>query len=329
MRELHFVHAINEALRQEMERDPTVFIAGEDIGAHGGAFGATAALHAEYGDTRVVDTPISESAIIGLAVGAAVTGMRPVVEIMFMDFIGCCFDEILNQMAKMKYMFGGKARLPIVVRSAFGGGFNLAAQHSQSLEALLCHIPGLLVVMPSSATDAKGLLISAIRDDNPVIFLEHKGLYRKRSDVPEEPYVIPFGSAEVKRQGHDVTVIATARMVHEALKAAHELSEQGIEVEVVDPRSLVPLDVETMAESVRKTHRLVVAHEAVRDFGIGAEIVARLSVEAFDYLDAPPLRVGAPYSPVPFSPALEKEWLPGSDEIVAAVREVVPSRAPA
>jgi len=325
-RELFFMQAVNEALHQEMERDPDIFVAGEDVGRHQGAFRVTAGLHAKFGEERVVDTPISEAGIIGLAVGSAACGLRPVVEIMFMDFIGIAMDPILNQMAKMKYMFGGKARLPIVVRTTCGAGIRVAAQHSQSLEAILCHIPGLKVVMPSCAYDAKGLLIAAIRDDNPVFFLEHKRLYGQREDVPEEPYVVPLGAAQVKRPGRDVTIVATGAMVPEAVKAADTLAGQGIEAEVIDPRTLQPLDMGLILDSVQRTHRVVVAHEAVRFGGIGAEIAAQIAELAFDYLDAPPQRIGAPFTPVPFSPVLEDAWLPNAQNIVDAALNVVPAR---
>jgi len=326
-REIFFMQAVNEALHQEMERDPDIFVAGEDVGQHQGAFRITAGLYAKYGEERVVDTPISEAGIIGLAVGSAACGLRPVVEIMFMDFIGIAMDPILNQMAKMKYMFGGKARLPIVVRTTCGAGIRVAAQHSQSLEAIVCHIPGLKVVMPSCAYDAKGLLIAAIRDDNPVFFLEHKRLYGQREDVPEEPYVVPLGAAQVKRPGRDVTIVATGAMVPEALKAADTLAGQGIEAEVIDPRTLQPLDTGLILDSVQRTHRVVVAHEAVRFGGIGAEIVAQIAEGAFDYLDAPPRRIGAPFTPVPFSPVLEDAWLPNAQNIIDAALNVVPAKA--
>jgi len=326
-RELFYMQAINEALHQEMERDPDIFVAGEDVGQHQGAFRITAGLYAKYGEQRVVDTPISEAGIIGMAVGSAACGLRPVVELMFMDFIGIAMDQIMNQMAKMKYMFGGKARLPIVVRTTCGAGIRVAAQHSQSLEAILCHIPGLKVVMPSSAYDAKGLLIASIRDDNPVFFLEHKRLYGQREDVPEEPYTVPLGTGQVKRPGKDVTIVATSAMVPEALKAADKLAEQGIDAEVIDPRTLQPLDTGLILDSVRRTHRAVIAHEAVRFGGIGAEITAQIAQEAFDHLDAPPQRIGAPFTPVPFSPVLEDAWLPSAQDIVDAVLNVVPARA--
>jgi acetoin:2,6-dichlorophenolindophenol oxidoreductase subunit beta len=282
-------------------------------------FGTARGLLAEFGPERVVDTPISEQGIIGLAVGAAATGMRPVVEIMFMDFIGVAMDQILNQLAKMKYMFGGKARLPVVVRTACGAGIRIAAQHSQSIEAMLCHIPGLKVVMPATPYDAKGLLISAIRDDNPVFFVEHKRGYRMKGEVPAEPYTVPLGVAEVKRPGTDVSIITWSLMVHEALAAAEELAGRGIDAEVVDLRTLSPLDSEAVLASVRKTHRAVVAHEAVKFGGFGGEVAGLIAEEAIDYLDAPIVRVGAPFSPVPFSPVLEDAWLPGRKQIVEAV----------
>jgi len=323
MRKLTFAGALNEALKQEMRRDPTIYEAGEDVGKYGGIFGVTAGLLEEFGEKRVKDTPITESAIIGSAVGAAATGLRPVVELMFIDFIGVSLDQLYNQAAKMKYMFGGKAKLPLVVRTTCGAGMGAAAQHSQSLEAWFMHIPGLKVAMPSTPYDAKGLLITAIRDDNPVFFIEHKMLYGIEGEVPEEPYTIPFGVADVKREGKDVTVVATAAMVHKALAAAEELAKEGIEVEVVDPRTLTPLDEEGIIASVKKTHRLVIVHEEVKRAGSGAEIAAVVAERAFDYLDAPIKRVAAPFAPVPFSPALESEFIPNEAKIVAAVKEVV------
>ncbi len=323
MRTLTFAQALNEALKQEMRRDPTIYVAGEDVGVYGGIFGVTAGLLQEFGEDRVRDTPITESAIIGSAVGAAAGGLRPVAELMFIDFIGVALDQLYNQAAKMKYMFGGKARLPIVLRTTCGAGMCAAAQHSQSLEAWFMHIPGLKVVVPSTPYDAKGLLITAIRDDNPVVFIEHKMLYGMEGEVPEEPYTIPFGQADIKREGSDVTVVATMAMVHKALTAAEELAKEGISVEVVDPRTLTPLDVETIVNSVKKTRRLVVVHEAVKQGGAGGEIVASVVEEAFDYLDAPPKRVAAPFTPVPFSPVLEQAFIPSVEKIVAAVKEVV------
>lgn len=323
MRTLTFAQALNEALKQEMRRDPAIYVAGEDVGIYGGIFGVTAGLLQEFGEERVRDTPITESAIIGSAVGAAAAGLRPVVELMFIDFIGVALDQLYNQAAKMKFMFGGKARLPLVVRTTCGAGMCAAAQHSQSLEAWFMHIPGLKVAVPSTPYDAKGLLISAIRDDNPVMFIEHKMLYGTEGEVPEEPYTIPFGQADVKREGTDVTVVATMAMVHKALAAAADLAKDGVSAEVIDPRTLTPLDVETIVNSVKKTHHLVVVHEAVKQAGAGAEIAASVAEEAFDYLDAPIKRIGAPFTPVPFSPVLEQAFIPSAEQIVAAVREVV------
>jgi len=323
MRKLTMRAAINEALRQEMRRDPNVYVIGEDVGVFGGCFGVTAGLIDEFGPERVVDTPITESAIVGNALGAAATGLRPVAEIMFMDFVGVTMDQIYNQAAKMRYMFGGKAKIPMVIRAACGAGGSAAAQHSQSLEAWFMHVPGLKVVAPSTAYDAKGLLISSIRDDNPVIFVEHKFIYDLEGEVPEDIYTVPLGKADVKRQGSDVTIIATMAMVHRALEAAEELSKEGISVEVVDPRTLQPLDGETIIESVKKTHKVVIVHEAVKFAGPGAEIAAMIAEEAFDYLDAPIKRVAAPFTPVPFSPVLEQEYIPSKEKIIAAVKEAV------
>jgi len=321
-REITFLEAVNETLHAEMARDPNVFIAGVDMATRGDVFGLTKGILARFGAERIIDTPISENAIAGLATGAAAAGLRPVVSMMFVDFIGVCFDQIMNQMAKMKYMFGGKARLPLVVLANAGAGSSMAAQHSQSLEALLCHIPGLKVVMPSNGADAKGLLTAAIRDDNPVFFIQHKRCARTRGPVPEGDYVVPIGVARVMREGTDATVIATGYMVHEALAAAERLSaERGVELEVVDPRSLQPLDIDTLAASVRKTHRVLTVHEAVQFGGIGAEITSQLAAAVFDDLDAAPMRLGAPFSPVPYAPVLEREWLVNADKIHdAAVR---------
>ncbi len=325
MRPIIYLMALNEALQQEMERDPTVFVTGEDVGQHP-PMGVTLGLLQKFGPQRVVDTPISESAILGLAVGAAAAGLRPVVEIMFIDFLFVAFDQVINQMAKMRYMFGGKAKLPIVVRCPCGGGFQMAAQHSQSLEAMLCHIPGLKVIMPATPYDAKGLLTAAIRDDNPVFCLEHKKCYTMAGDVPQEQYELPLGVAEVKRPGSDVTIVATSYMVHEALQAAEELAGRGIEAEVIDPRTLLPLDMDTILKSVRKTHRVVIAHEAVKFCGFGAEIAAQVAEAAFDALEAPPLRVAAPFCPVPFSAPLEEAYLPNAQDIVAAVSSLTPAK---
>lgn len=323
MRTLTYAGALNEALRQEMRRDPKIYVAGEDVGKYGGIFGVTGGLLDEFGAKRVIDTPITESAIIGLAVGAATAGLRPVVELMFVDFIGVALDQLFNQAAKMKYMFGGKARLPLVLRTEEGAGVCAAAQHSQCLEAWFMHVPGLKVVIPSTPYDAKGLLITAIRDDDPVVFIEHKMLYGTEGEVPEESYEIPLGKADVKRKGEDVTVVATLAMVPKALAAAETLAKEGISVEVVDPRTLTPFDEDTLLESVKKTHRLVVVTEEVAHAGSSAEIAARVADKAFDYLDAGIKRVTSPFTPVPFSPVLEKIYVPGEEQIIAAVRQVV------
>jgi acetoin:2,6-dichlorophenolindophenol oxidoreductase subunit beta len=322
-RTLTYVAAVVEAQAQMLREDPNVFIAGEDVALYGGVFGTTRGLLKEFGPERVIDTPISESGLMGLGVGAAATGLRPIIEIMFMDFVGVCMDQIVNQLAKMKYMFGGKATLPVTVRTMFGGGRNMAAQHSQSLEAWFCHVPGLKVVMPSNPYDAKGLLISAIRDDNPVIICDHKTLLGMKGDVPEEPYEVPLGKARIARAGTNFTIVATGRMVGESISAAEMLTADGLDVEVIDPRTLQPFDIETVATSVRKTHRALVAHEAVRFGGIGGEFVAQIQEEAFDYLDAPIGRVGAPFSPVPFSPPLEKAYIPTAQTIADEVRRIL------
>ena len=322
MPNMTFAQALNDAHKVEMERDPKIYVAGEDVGVYGGIFGVTAGLLDQFGDKRVKDTPITESAIVGTAVGAATVGLRPVIELMFVDFIGVALDQLYNQAAKMKYMFGGKARIPMVMRASCGAGIGAAAQHSQCLEALFMHLPGLKVVMPSTPYDAKGLLIEAIRDDNPVVFLEHKLLYALEGEVPDWIYTIPFGQVDIKREGKDVTVVATAKMVHTALSAAEKLAADGISVEVVDPRTLCPLDEEGIIESVKKTHRLVIVHEEVKFAGSGAEISAMVAEKAFDYLDAPILRVAAPFCPVPFSAPLEQAFIPSEEKIIEAVRKV-------
>jgi len=320
---MNFAEAIRDALRIEMERDPDVYIIGEDVGTFGNVFGVTKGLIDQFGEKRVRDTPITESAIVGTAVGSAACGLRPVAEIMYIDFIGVALDQLYNQAAKMRYMFGGKITIPMVLRSACGAGRGSAAQHSQSLEAWFMHVPGLRVVMPSTPADAKGLLISAIRDDNPVVFLEHKLLYNTKGEVPEGEYTIPFGQADIKREGKDVTVVATARMVHYALNAAEKLAADGIDVEIVDPRTLSPLDEDTILDSVKKTHKLVIVHEEVKFAGSGAEIAAMVAEKAFDYLDAPILRVAAPFCPVPFAPSLEEQFIPSEEKIIEGVKTVM------
>ena len=324
MRRISFRDALNEALLEEMQRDKTVFLLGEDIGRYWeGAFKVTKGLAKKFGDERVRDTPISESAIIGTAVGAAITGMRPVAEIMFGDLTALAMDQIANQAAKIHYMFGGQVAVPLVVRTPFGGGVNIAAHHSQSLEAWFMHVPGLLVAVPSTPYDGKGLLKTAIRGENPVMFCEHKLLYPVEGEVSEEEYTVPFGVAEVKREGSDVTVIGTMFMVHKALEAAKTLEKEGLSVEVVDLRTLVPLDKEAIKASVKKTGHLVVVSEDCKTAGVTAEIAAVVAEEALDYLDAQIKRVAEPDTPIPFSPPLEKYVIPNEVSIVKAIREIV------
>jgi 2-oxoisovalerate dehydrogenase E1 component len=321
-RKTTYLKEINATLAEAMRADSQVFVIGEDV-AEGGPYTATAGLAEEFGTERVINTPISEAAICGVAVGAAQSGLRPVLEIMFIDFITLALDQLVNQAAKAYAMSGGQLSVPLVVRTQGGGGQRGGAQHSQSLEAWLTHVPGLKVVMPSRAADVPGLLASAIADPNPVVFVENKTLYFKREEVPDEPEPVPIGSARTVRAGDDVTIVALSRMVGEAVAAADRLAEEGVEAEVIDPRTLVPLDLEAIVESVRRTNRLVVAHEAVEHGGFGAEIAAAVQAAAFDFLDAPIERVGAPFAPVPFSPALEDAYLPGGDEVHAAALRAV------
>jgi pyruvate/2-oxoglutarate/acetoin dehydrogenase E1 component len=322
---LTYAEALNEALREEMRRDPRVFVMGEDVAVWGGGgvFGVTRGLVEEFGPQRVRDTPISEEAIAAVAVGAAVAGARPVAEFMYADFMGLAMEPIVNQAAKIRYMFGGKARVPVVFRAQEGAGRGNAAQHSQSLEAWFCHIPGLKVVTPSTPADAKGLLISAIRDDNPVVFLEHKILYNTKGPVPTGEYTVPLGVAEIRREGRHATFVGIHTMVHKALAAAEILAKEGIELEVIDPRTLVPFDLDAVLASVRKTGRLVVGHEAHERCGIGAEIITQVVVAAFDALDAPPIRVCGENVPIPYNARLEDAALPQVQDIAAAVRQVV------
>lgn len=324
MREISYSEAIREALRHEMQRDETVFIIGEDVGVYGGAFGVTLGLVDEFGEERVIDTPISELGIAGAITGAAVAGMRPVGEIMFMDFVTLSSEQLVNQAAKMRFMFGGKAKVPFVLRTPAGSGTGAAAQHSQSLENWFVHIPGLKVVMPSTPYDAKGLLLSAIRDDNPVIFVEHKLLYRTKGPVPEEEYVIPLSTAEVKREGQDITIIATSIMVKRALEATEELADEGIEAEVVDPRTLKPLDEQTIIESVIKTGKVLIVHEACLTGGYGGELAAIIAgSEAFDYLEAPIRRLAGRDIPIPYNRELEYHTVPQVENIVEAVYQMI------
>ncbi len=336
-RMLTFREAVNEAIRLEMRRDPTVILMGEDVAggatvphleatgedAWGGPLGVTMGLAKEFGRKRVLDTPISESGFIGAAVGAAATGLRPVAELMFVDFFGVCMDQIYNEGAKLRYMFGGKAQIPMVIRTMIGAGFRAAGQHSGCHYSVFTHMPGLKTVIPSTPYDAKGLLISAIRDPDPVIFFEHKLLYDVSGEVPEGDYTIPIGVADVKRKGKDVTVVTLSRMVQIALEAAEKLSKDGIELEVIDLRSLSPMDNRTILESVKKTHRLLVVDEDNPRCSIACDVVALVSEQAFDDLDAPPRMVTAPHTPVPFSPPLEDYYIPRVERIVSTAKSLV------
>jgi len=322
-RELPYVAAVTEAVRQVLLEQDNAFIAGEDVGQAGSVFGYYRGLYEEFGAERVVDTPISEKGIMGLGIGAAATGLRPIVDVMFMDFLGECMDEVSNQMAKMRYMFGGSAALPMTVLTMAGAGMSMAAQHSQSLEAWLAHLPGIKVVMPATAYDVKGLIIAAARDNNPVFVIMNKLSLGMRGVVPEAPYEVPIGKANVVREGSNLTIVAISRMVHEAVKAAEELQQHGVDAEVIDVRSIQPFDTDTVIASVKKTHRAMVVHEAVRFGGIGGEIAAQIQEEAFDWLDAPVSRVGAPFSPVPFSPVLEQAYIPNAARIVAEARRTL------
>ncbi|GAB6276190.1 MAG: alpha-ketoacid dehydrogenase subunit beta [Rectinema sp.] len=330
-RELTMAKAIAEAISQEMERDQHVFVMGEDVGVYGGIFGATQGLLSKFGPERIMDTPISETAFIGAATGAAAEGMRPIVELMFVDFFGVCMDQIYNHLAKNTYMSGGNLHLPVVLTTAIGGGYGDAAQHSQCLYSVFAHIPGLKIVVPSTAYDAKGLMIEAIRDDNPVMYFFHKGLmglgwmrYPERSVnvVPERSYTIPFGKADVKRPGTDITIVCLAMMVHCALDAAEKLAKEGIEAEVIDLRTLVPLDREAVIASLKKTHKLLVVDEDYLGFGLSGEIAAIAADEAFAYLDAPVKRLAVPNVPIPYSRPLEQFVIPNAEAIAEAARSL-------
>src|SRR5579885_1289278 len=335
IRQLTFAQAINEALRQEMQRDTRVILMGEDVAggasisgfeqedAWGGVLGVTKGLVKEFGRERVLDTPITEAGFIGAAVGAAATGLRPVAELMFVDFFGCCMDQIFDQGAKLRYMFGGKAKCPVVIRTMIGAGLNAAGQHSGCHYSVFTHMPGIKTVVPSTPADAKGLLAAAIRDDDLVVCFENKLLYNVSGEVPEGEYVIPLGKADIKREGGDVTVVAISRMVHQALDAAQELAAEGIEVEVIDPRTLSPLDDEAILASVRKTHRLVVVDEDNPRCSAATDIAALVADRGFDSLDAPIKLVTAPHTPVPFSPPLEQFYIPSPERIADAVRAIV------
>ena len=331
-RKITYKDAVNEAIAQEMERDSSVIVMGEDnvggsgspgaMDAWGGVLGVTKGLYGKFGD-RIMDTPISESAFIGAAVGAAACGMRPVAELMFVDFMGVCFDSMLNQAAKFRYMFGGKAETPVVIRTMYGAGFQAAAQHSQCLYSLFAHIPGLKVVIPSTPYEVKGLLIQAIRDNDPVIFFEHKALYGMKGEVPEEPYTIPFGKANIVREGKDITIVALGRMVHMATQAAAALAKDGIEAEIIDPRTISPLDEDTILKSVEKTGKLVVVDESHQRCSMAADISAVVAQGAFNALTAPIKLVTAPHVPVPFNGALEKLYIPDAAKIEAAARSIL------
>ena len=322
MAEHSYLEAIRTGLEEEMRRDASIYVFGEDV-ALGGPFGVTKGLAEEFGANRMVNTPISEATVMGLAIGAATAGLRPVIEVMFIDFITLAMDQLVNHAAKLHYMSGGQLRIPLTVRVQCGISGVMGAHHSQSLESWLAHVPGLKVVMPARPADAKGLLKSAIRDDNPVVFIEHRGLYWVKGPVPDGEVLVPIGKAALLRQGEQITIVALASMVGPALTAAAELAAQGISAEVIDPRTISPLDIDTLAGSVKKTGRMIVAHEAVEESGIGAEIVARVQQQAFHYLDSPITRVAAPFAPVPASPILEQQFLPSKEKIVAAVRETM------
>lgn len=323
MRQISYWQAINEALSEEMQKDPAVFIMGEDVAIYGGAYSVTRGLYEKFGEDRIRDTAISEAAIVGAGLGAAITGMRPVVEIMYVDFMTITMDQLNNQIAKIRYMFGGKIKVPLVIRTEGGAGRTLGAHHSQSLEAWFVHIPGIKVVMPSTPYDAKGLLKSAIRDDNPVVFIEHKMLYNTKGEVPEKEYTLPLGKADIKREGKDVTIVAYSRMVLYAMDAAKELEKDGISVEVIDPQTLLPLDIDTIVKSVEKTHHVVLVHEACKTGGVGAEMGMQIIEKAFDYLDAPVVRVCGADVPMPKAPNLEKLAIPSKDSIIQAVKKIL------
>jgi pyruvate dehydrogenase E1 component beta subunit len=323
-RTLSYAEAIREAMALAMEADPTVILMGEDIGVYGGAFQVTGDLIDRFGPDRVMDTPISELGGAGVAVGAALTGLKPIFEFQFSDFATLAMEQIVNQAAKLRYMLGGEASVPVVFRMPAGSGTGAAAQHSQSLEAWFAHVPGLKVIQPSTPADAKGMLLAALADPDPVLMFEHKLLYKMKGEVPEGPYTVPIGKAEVVRTGRDITIVAGAIMRHRAVEAAERLSADGIEVEVIDPRSLRPLDRDTILGSVRKTGRLVVVHEGVKSFGVGAEISAMVAEsDAFDFLDAPIVRLGGAEAPIPYNPDLERAAVPQTDGIEAAVRAVM------
>ncbi len=322
MVEMRYTQAVNQALSDSMEADETVIVLGEDVAAAGGSFKATRNLYEKFGAARVRDTPISEASIVSAAVGAAMTGLKPVVEIMFMDFMALAMDGLVNQAAKARFMFGGRSHVPMVLRTPHGGGLNAGPQHSQCLEAWVAHVPGLKVVCPSNAQDAYSLLRAAINDPDPVVFVEHKGLYARKSEVDTQ-LAARIGQASIVRQGGDVTIVTYGSTVHTAVAAAAQLEQEGVDVEIVDLRSLQPWDRDTVFQSIARTHRVVIVHEAVQAFGVGAEIAAWIAEEAFDELDAPVVRVAAPFMPVPFASSLEKNYVVSADRIIAAIRKTL------
>ena len=323
VKKITYAQAISEAIDEEMQRDKNIILLGEDVGTLGGNFKATVGLYEKYGEWRVKDTPISENSFTGLGLGAALTGLRPIVEIMFSDFIMLAMDQIANQVAKIRYMSGGQAIVPLTIRTTLGGGRSSAAQHSQSLQALVCHIPGLKVVMPSSASEAKGLLKTAIRDDNPVIFFEHKMEYNKTYEVPEKEYTIPFGVANILKGGKDITIVGTSNQALKALQAAEELTKEGINAEVIDPRTLVPLDKDTIINSVKKTGRLLIVDEGYERCGVAGEIAMSILKNVFYYLNAPIERLTTANVPIPFSPALEFPLIPDEKKIYQKAKDMV------
>lgn len=323
MREITYGEAAIESISEEMKKDNTIFYLGEDVGRFGGCYGATKGLWEEFGDKRIKDTPMSEASIIGFALGAAITGMRPIAEIMFVDLLCLAMDQIVNQVAKVHYMFGGKVKVPLVIRIPFGGLRRAAAQHSQQLEAWFLHTPGLKIVVPSTPYDAKGLLKAAIKEDNPVMCFEHVLLYQRKDQVPEDSFTAPIGKAEVKREGKEVTVISYSLMLHRCLSVANKLSKEGIEVEVIDLRSLCPLDIETVAASVKKTNKVAIVHQAALTGGVGAEVGMRITEAVFDYLDAPVKRIAARDVPVPFSPVLEDFVVPSEERIEEEIKKML------
>ena len=328
MRQITYAQAINEALREEMKRDSRVFMIGEDIGVQGGTVGLSKGLLAEFGEKRIKDTPISEAAFVGCGIGAAITGLRPVVELMYIDFTAVAMDQIVNQAAFLRYMTGGMVTVPLVIRTQGGAGTGEAAHHSKSLESWFVHVPGLKVVMPSTPYDAKGLFKTSIRDDNPVLFIDNKMLFFKKGPVPEEEYLIPFGKADVKREGDDITIVTTSLMVHRALEAANLLKEKGISVEVIDPRTLTPFDKETVIKSVQKTRQLLIAQEACERASMAGEILREVINDCFSYLDGPPQVLAGKDVPIPYSAPLENVAVPQVEDIVKTVEEMLKKYSP-